>query len=129
MRRPSNPAALAKLAAIRAQYEARIAKPTVTAKRKRTHPSAAKNRDAYFRDRKPPGPLKADVGDRVAYTRYFLRCTGEPPTGDRWHARGVVVALMPRFDWVSVLWDGDSVPVVVSLHALAFPTPNARFVI
>lgn len=85
------------------------------------------NRDAYFATRKAPGPLKVEVGERVAYTRYFLKQIGVGPTDDMWRRRGEVKSLHANGRWASVLWDGDEEPTNVALCNLAKPGPNLRF--
>jgi hypothetical protein len=87
---------------------------------------ARANNDAYFRSRKAiTDPLSVAKGDRVAYTRYFLRATGEPPVGDRWHDRGTVLDTKRPF--VLVRWDDHQTPVYVNPVNLAHVGNNYRF--
>lgn len=83
------------------------------------------NDDAYFRSRKAPGPLDVKEGDRVSYTRYFLKCIGVLPTDDMWRRRGTVKGVKGRL--VMVLWDGENEPMSVLSTNLAHPGPNLRF--
>jgi hypothetical protein len=89
---------------------------------------AQQNLDAYFRTTKAPGPLEgAAVGDKVSYTRYFLKqlCVGA--TDPMWHKRGTIVALRAGTTLVNVLWDGETEPRPIQLSCLAKPGPNLRF--
>ena len=83
------------------------------------------NNQAYFRSRKPPKALKANVGDRVAYTRYFLKCIGTPPNDAAWHRRGTIESISGRI--ATVKWDDDPDSMGVLLTNLARPGPNLRF--
>lgn len=86
------------------------------------------NTDAYFRSRRPPKPLDCVVGDRVAYTRYFLRQTAAGPTDPAWRRRGTVESLHPNGKWVSVRWDDEpDEPRLIGRSALARPGANRRF--
>ena len=79
----------------------------------------------YFHTRKPPAPLKAKVGDRVAYARYFLKAIGSSATDEAWFRRGTVTEIRDRIAYVH--WDGDDEPVAVGLTNLAHPGPNLAF--
>lgn len=81
--------------------------------------------DAYFSSHKAPGPLPLEVGDRVSYTRYFLKCIMMPPTDDMWHQRGVVIKVEGTF--ARIKWDGEDEPRSVLTNNLARPGPNLRF--
>ncbi len=84
------------------------------------------NIEAYFCSRRAiTAPLSPSVGDRVAYTRYFLKATGEPPTGSRWHDRGTILEVREPF--VLVQWEGHDEPVHVSPVNLAHPGASSRF--
>jgi len=83
--------------------------------------------NAYFRSRKPPPPLKTQVGAEVAYARYFLKCTMAEATDPRWQQRGTVTEISGRIAYVH--WDGDPEDKVtpVMLTNLAHPGPNLTF--
>jgi hypothetical protein len=84
-----------------------------------------RNEQVYFINRKPPGPISLNVGDRVSYTRYFLKVIGIPATHEMWCRRGIVVEIK---DWcVYVLWEGEKEPIGVRSDNLAIPGPNLRF--
>lgn len=83
------------------------------------------NDEAYFRFRKPPTALEAEVGDRVAYTRYFLKCIGAEPNDEMWFRRGTVHSVSGRI--AVVQWDDDPEPVGVALANLARPGANLGF--
>ena len=82
------------------------------------------NNQAYFRSRKAPGPLAVKVGDTVAYTRYFLKSIGMPPTDDMWRQRGTVAEV--NGNYARVLWDGEDEPRGVLTNNLAHPGANLR---
>ena len=84
-----------------------------------------KPNEAYFRSRRAPGPISLKVGDRVSYTRYFLKSIGAEATSDLWRRRGVVTEVG---SWcVYVKWDGEDEPKGVRSENLALPGPNLRF--
>lgn len=80
--------------------------------------------DAYFKSRKPPGPLDVGVGDQVAYTRYFLKSIGVYCTDPSWSRRGEVLEV--RGPLALVRWS-DGCDERVSRANLAYPGPNLRF--
>lgn len=80
---------------------------------------------SYFQSRKPPPPLKAKVGDRVAYTRYFLKAIGSFPTDEAWRLHGTVTEVKEPIAYV--LWDGEDKPKAVGLTNLAHPGPNLAY--
>lgn len=85
-------------------------------------------RDVYFRHTKAPKPIEGlQVGDEVAYTRYFLMQTCFPATDVAWHIRGTVVSLHPNGIWAEIQWKGEESPRMVALQHLAKPGPNLRF--
>lgn len=60
------------------------------------------------------------VGDRVGFSRPFLREAGVQPTDPKWRAFGVVVGFQqPRY--VRVLFDGEESPRAVAAVNLAKP--------
>jgi len=85
------------------------------------------NDDAYFRSRRPPEPLKAQVGDEVAYTRYFLKCIGVVATDPMWRKRGIVTEISGRIAYIQWDDDGEDEVTPVQLTNLAHPGPNLAF--
>jgi hypothetical protein len=84
---------------------------------------ARANRDAYFRTtRAPKEPLAP--GDRIGWTKYFLRCTGATSTDERWSARGTIVAFSP--DFVRVSWD-DGYETLVAPRNICRIAPTMAF--
>ena len=97
------------------------------------------NRDAYLRThwsrgRREPLP-NLQVGEIVAYMRYFLICTGHEATSPAWQLRGEVLELLSG-NRARILWReqpspyhywAERPPIVVSTYNLARPGPNLRF--
>ncbi len=89
---------------------------------------AVKNREAYFRSTKPNGPLPNPViGERVAYSRYFLKQICADPTDPMWGDRGEIVSLHKNGVWALVRWEREEEPRHIALQHLARPGPNSRF--
>lgn len=80
---------------------------------------AHSDRDAYFRTRRPPGPLKARVGDEVCWTRYHLLQTGREATDPVWRQQGQVLALHDNERWALVAWHDEDEPRWAALANLA----------
>lgn len=80
----------------------------------------------YFRTAKAPGPLEGlKVGDKVQFTKYFLKSIGCGPTNPEWRRVGVVVEMVsfgkhdPGPPFPRVKWDGSDEPVLVNPANLA----------
>lgn len=87
----------------------------------------AADRDAYFRSRKPNGPLPdPKVGEVVCYTRYFLVQIGVSVTDDLCRQEGVITELHANGRWAFVLWNGESESRPVGLQNLARLGANLR---
>lgn len=86
------------------------------------------NLDVYFATRRAPGQW-LPRSTTVAYTRYFLRCIGTPPTDPMWHRRGTIVDVK-NDRLVYVLWHdwapGDT-RELIALANLANVGANTRF--
>lgn len=84
--------------------------------------------DAYFRSRKPPEPLRdPKIGDKVAYTRYFLKQIGVSATDDMWRARGTITgfeSVGKEVRWAQIQWADEPTPRLVALSNLCRPGPN-----
>jgi len=85
------------------------------------------NRSSYFRTRPAPGPLCVQVGERVAYTRYFLRSIGVSATDPAWFRQGVVQEVDVDALSALVLWEGDQNPMRVLTCNLARKGANLRY--
>jgi hypothetical protein len=86
--------------------------------------TARANLDAYFRSRPAPGPLDVNPGERVQYTRYFLRCIGAHPTSDMWNRTGTVVERTD--DFAKIRWDDELDVQAVSTTCLCYTGANLR---
>lgn len=64
-----------------------------------------------------------EVGDTVAYAKYFLLATGHPPTDEAWAERGIVLSVCGNT--VEVDW-GSHTSRILAVN-LAKPGPNLAF--
>lgn len=78
--------------------------------------------EAYFKTAKRPEPLDGlQVGDKVIWTKYFLKSIGCGPTHANWRVVGVVTTITAAgafAGWPAVSWDGAD-PTIVNPSNLA----------